>query len=95
MRAKHNIRTEDNRIACVYLLPPVGAVLSVDGKLIREASASRNRALSNTSWSVHPGSTVLPEPVPVDSRAEGHVVLDVDNDGVSVVRLYGRARILA
>jgi hypothetical protein len=95
MCAETNVRSENNRAACMHSLPPVGAVLSTDSKLVREVRASRDRALSDTSRPIHPGSTVLPESVPVDSRAEGHVVLNVDDNSVSVVRLDGWAGVLA
>jgi hypothetical protein len=77
------------------LLPPVGTILSVDGKLVREARSSRDGTLSDTSRSVHPGSALLVDAVPVNGRTEAHVVLDVDDDGVTIVSLNHRTRVLS
>ena len=83
-----------SKVVCVYLLPPVCSVLTVDCELIRVARASRDRALSDTSRTVHPRRTLLVESVPVNSRTKGHVILDVDNNSVAVVCLDGRSGVL-
>lgn len=78
----------------LHSLPPKCPELLFNFKLVGEKTTGRNRALSDSSWTIHPSSALLVQPVPVETSANFELILYVDNDRVAFVSLNSRAGVL-